>query len=104
MKYLYVFACCLLIAAIVADVWGKSYYSQAALIVAKAQGDQSHRDAASVNAHEVASTGNVFRSGGFALAVLGIVLWAASMAENKRFTPIPMALLALYIGLSLIAV
>ena len=27
MKYLYVFACCLLVAAIVADLWGKRYYS-----------------------------------------------------------------------------
>jgi hypothetical protein len=99
MEYSYVFASCLLVAAIVADVWGKRCFSQAA--PSMAQGAPSDRVAATANAHEVASTGNVFRSGGFALASLGAVLWAVSMAENKRFTPIPMALLLLYAAMCL---
>ena len=104
MKYLYVFACCLLATAIVADVWGKGYYSKATLIMAKAAGNRTDRDVASVNAQAVISIGNVFTSGGLALAVLGVAFWAASMAEHRRFTPIPMALLALYIVLFLIMV
>jgi hypothetical protein len=104
MKYLYVIACCLLVAAIVADGWGKRYYSKATLIMAKSQSHHSNRDVASANADAAISTGKIFTNGGFALAVLGVVLWAASMAEDKRFTPVPMALLALYIGLFLIMV
>ncbi len=104
MKYLYVFACCLLVAAIVADVWGKTCYSKATLTLARTQSNCSDRGAADANAHAAVSAGNVFTSGGVALAALGVVLWAASMAENKRFTPIPMALLALYVGLFLVMV
>jgi hypothetical protein len=104
MRYLYVFACCLLVAAIVADVWSKRYYSKAAQTLAKAQSDHSDRHVASANADGAISIGHVFTSGGLVLAILGVVLWAASMAEEKRFTPIPMALLIFYVGIFLIMV
>jgi hypothetical protein len=104
MRYLYVFSCCLLIAAVVAEAWGKRRYSKAAQIVAKAQSNHEGMDTANAEANAAISIGNVFTRGSLALAALGVVLWATSMVKERRLTLVPMALLALYVGLFLIVV
>ena len=104
MRYLYAFACCLLVAAIVADVCGKRYYSKAMQTTARATAHPADRDVARATAHRDIAIGNVFTDAGFHFAVLAVIFWLASMADDRRFTLIPLALLALYVGLFLIAV
>ena len=104
MRYLYIFACCLLLAAIVADGWGKTYFSKALLTTVHASVQRTDRDIAHAKATEHIAIGGVLSYAGLLLAALATVLWVASMLRERRFTLIPLALLVLYTVLCLIMV
>ena len=100
MKALYLLASCLLVAAIVACLCGKGYYSKAAQTIAIAytasQGQVAH-ELAEKRAHAAIDTGRSYEGAGLVLAALGLVSWVQSWIKSKamgrRLTPVPLVIL-----------
>jgi hypothetical protein len=105
MKYLYILAWSMLVAAIVLDLCGKSYCSQAVTSVVRSMtSDQADRSRAHDEATAAACSADRCALVGIIFAGLGLVFWVASMIRGKRITLIPLALLVFYLGLGFIVV
>ena len=99
MKALYLLAWCLVIAAIVACLCGKGYYSKAAQTIALAytasQG-QAARELAQ-KAQAAIGTGHCYEGAGLGLAAVGLAFWLASWIKSKamgrQLTPVPLVIL-----------
>jgi hypothetical protein len=110
MKTLHIMACCLFLAAIVADFGGKSYYSTAATTLAKAVAAGRTDDAtARVEANAALSTGNRLTSLGMVIATIGLAVWLTSIIlgrrQGRRMSPVvPLVMFAAYVLLFLLMV
>jgi hypothetical protein len=112
MKALYLLASCLLVAAIVACLCGKGYYSKAAQTIAiaySANQGQAARELAQERAHAAIGTGHCYEGAGLGLAALGLVSWVQSWIKSKvmgrRLTPVPLVtLLVLYLAVQFVLV
>jgi hypothetical protein len=96
-KSLYIYAYCLFIAAIAADLGAKGYYSRAARTIATAASDAGARASANGEKDALLHTGNCLVMAGLILAGLGLLSWVVSMAWGRRLTPLPLVLFLAYL-------
>jgi len=106
MKTLYIIACILLVAAIVAEAMAKRHCSAAAQAIAKSvRFGQEEQAQAKHDADALIRVGSRFGTVGLILAGLGVLSWGLSYVKGRTWSPIfPIVLIAAYTLLFLVMV